>query len=270
MNQHTRGQPRRRGFSRMDALGLVLLLIAVIAILLPALNAGLMRDRALYSIKHMRGIHSGMVMFSSGNKDFYPGFDSNGNPSRKSVAARAGVYGTASTDGRDVVYRLTLLLRGNFFSPEYLLSPFETDPDVTVPQSNVNMLPGRNYSFAMRNIAQIGTKRNEEWRATNNSKAAIISDRNIGGPGSAAGILSTKAQSIHTGKGNGWSGGVIWNDNHGTYETTDQVYTENHRYGVIALDGLFSDVELTDQSIGGADAAMVFKDNVSYHGQTAK
>ncbi len=262
--------PRTRGFSRMDALGLVLLLIAVIAILLPALNAGLMRNRALYSIKHMRGIHSGMVLFGSGSKDFFPGLDSNGRPMSDAIPAGPGEYGTISTDGTSVVYRLTLLLRGNFLAPDYLISPSEIDPRIVPAEYGKDLLPGRHYSFALLNISQQGAHRQGEWRSRNSAQAAILSDRNIGGPGSSGGILSQAAQSLHNNPGEGWRGAVVYNDNHGVFETSDMITTQYVEKGKVDNDGLFSDADITKQGVAGADAAMVFQDNVSYHGQTAR
>lgn len=256
---------RHHGFTLLETVALLFVIALIIAIVLPMLvDRPRRRAAGMHATMHVRGIHSGMVLFAQGCKDAYPGFNSNREPATDSIIARPDAYGTESTDGTSTVYRMAYLLRGNFFSPEYAISPAEIDPDIVPAVPGQNMLPGQNYSYAMLNISNLTAGRNHEWRATNNASAPILSDRNI------ADGVTTDRQSIHTDPDEGWRGSVVYNDNHGVFEITDILKTEYDNQGLITRDSLFADTEITDKGIPTADAAMVFKDNVSYIKQTAK
>lgn len=260
---------RKQGFTLIELLVVISIIALLIGILLPALGSARRTARQMQNSTHVRGIHSGMVLFAQGNKDYFPGIDgSTAALATASVAAATGTYGTGSTTGADVSYRMAVLLRGNYFSPEYMKSPAETEA-VTAPVQGTNWADGKVYSYAMLNIVTIANPRVGEWRNTNNSRAVIVSDRNIGTAASTAASVSTAAQSVHTATGEGWRGSVCYNDNHAVFETTDVVTTEYALKGEIAKDGLFSagETPAASASTTNADAAMVFKTGEVYVGQ---
>lgn len=261
----------KRGFTLIELLVVISIIALLIGILLPALGAARRTARQMQNSTHVRGIHSGMVLFAQGNKDFFPGLTNNGTENTTPIPAGSGIYGTASSSGFDVVYRVAVLLRGNYFSPEYTKSPAETEP-IVIPVGNDPMVAGKHYSFAMLKIDAITANyRNGEWRATNNSRAAVVADRNIGGTGSTTTIVTTP-QSIHSSVGEGWRGSVCYNDNHAVFETSDLIKSEYALKGEVTADGLFSPGESTSTSpaITNADAAFVFHNSTSYSAQNAQ
>ena len=219
---------------------------------------------------HVRGIISGCILYAQGNKEQFPGMRDGGRdttpiPNRNQI-------GFATADGAYPGYRYAVLLNGNFFTPEYAISPAESGKTPVQVGQNINE---NNFSYAMLRLDPF-TKavqgRLDEWRASNNSQAVVISDRNIGGAATAAG-----AQSIRSKVGD-WRGTVVFNDNHVNFETT--LVIEETRYagnpmvtqartGALPGDNLFQD-DLTDPTptaVSGADAAMVYHDTTSYVNQ---
>ena len=262
---------RKRGFTLIELLVVISIIALLIGILLPALGSARRTARQMQSSTHARGIHSGMVLFSQGNKDFFPGFTDSGTENTTVITVSAGVYGTTAASGFEPVYRFAILLRGNYFSPEYTKSPAETEPTV-IPVAGTNMVNGKHYSWALLKIDNVTANyRNGEWRATNTSRAAVVADRNIGGAGSTT-TVATTPQSIHSSVGEGWRGSVCYNDNHAVFETTDVIKTEYALKGEVTADGLFSPGESTAAAtpVTNADAAFVFKDTTSYTAQNAQ
>lgn len=231
--------------------------------LLTEVTSARQHARRMQNGTHVRGIQMGMVLYAQGNRDFYPGLNADGSKATKTVAAIPDqMYGYATADGSHVAYRFAVLLRGNFFSPEYMVSPAETNKGIAVAEVGKNFADGAAYSYALLNISDLKQPRVGEWRATNNSRAAVVSDRNIGGEPSGKG-----AQSIHTNIGEGWRGSVGYNDNHVNFENTDVLINKFAGPEEIAADKLFSEMEKTERGKSGADAAMVFKAGDAYVNQ---
>jgi len=221
--------------------------------------------RAMQDSTHLRGIHTGLVFFASGNKDYYPGVDSNGREAVADVSAKPHEYGFGTAKGRLTAYRMAVLLRANYFPQEYLISPAESNSLVKTPELGKNFADGEAYSYAMLNISDLDAPRAGEWRTTQSSSAAVISDRNIGHGADAA-----TSQSNHTSKGDGWRGAVCYNDNHVQFETTNVIKTEYALKGEVAADNLFADSDIAidnGKQTKNADAAMVFMAGDSYVNQ---
>lgn len=152
-----------------------------------------------------RGIHQGMVIFAQGNNGWFAGLDihGKGNPT--------------------VEERLQILLTGNYFTPQYIISPGETDPTITATTDGIVRVTNHSYALLQLNpgVTFDADKpvadgspyaRRKEWRDTTNPDAPIIADRNIG--------TVTAPQSIWTITPGDWRGSVTHNDNSTSFETS--------------------------------------------------
>ncbi|XAL98274.1 DUF4190 domain-containing protein [Phycisphaeraceae bacterium D3-23] len=200
----------------------------------------------------LRGIHQGLVTFANSNKENFPGLDAKGNILANS-AADTGMSG----DGDTTEARFWILLTGNFFTPEYAISPSETENvteyiEPTAPNIatavEFNAGPGvKNYSYAMLSInGQPGQPptapgRSAEWLQSLNTQAIVMSDRNTGSN------ITTDINSIHSQTPGNWKGSVLWNDNHVAFEQSHYFET---RYG--------SGAAFVDIGNGDADLDHVF------------
>jgi len=73
-----------------------------------------------------------------------------------------------------------------------------------------------------------------EWRATGNSKAIVISDRAVhptGGRSIGGSILDHEIRSLWDLRRNGWEGVLTFNDGHVTFNNNDG-YTESAEYSI--------------------------------------
>ncbi|MEM9414579.1 MAG: hypothetical protein AAGA29_03755 [Planctomycetota bacterium] len=179
----------------------------------------------------LRGIHQGLVTFANSNKEKFPGLDAKGNILADSLAD-TGLSG----DGDTVEARYWILLTANYFTPEYAISPRETDPLVTEYDGDISLNPKpvvwdsqtRHYSYAMLSIdgtpgqPPSASGRYAEWQQSLNTQAIVISDRNTG-PNATTGI-----HSVHSNTPGDWKGSVLWNDNHVAFEQSHYFET---RYG---------------------------------------
>ena len=179
----------------------------------------------------LRGVHQALVTYSNSNKNWFAGLDTRGQD--------AGVT---------VEERFYIMLDGDFFTPGYIVSPYEDDPTISEwPGSGV--VTSRHYSFALLQIPPKGERR-AEWSQTLNSQAVVVADRNTGTSTSTYGYHNARWTSKTTFgcthgqrqpyvKLNHWVGHVVWNDNAHGFETTDTLSTV---YGITqnAQDKLFS------------------------------
>lgn len=221
----------RRAFTLIELLVVISIIALLIAILLPALGAARRAARQMQNSTHLRGIHQGLVAFANSNNEYYPGLDSKG----KMVLA-AQLDGTNS--GQDIEGRYWLLLDQDYFTPEYAISPSETNVVTEYPgggaavEWNAGVGSLKHYSFAMSRWRADTTTglytgaayvnevvRAKEWRSNMNSQSVAMSDRNTG---ANSGSLK---KSIHTEVGE-WEGSVLWNDNHVAFEKTNILTTK--------------------------------------------
>ncbi|MEX2212984.1 MAG: hypothetical protein WD768_02580 [Phycisphaeraceae bacterium] len=226
--------------------------------LLAALGTARRNARQMQSSAQVRGIIQGMNNYAPGNNEFYPGFTSKGKEDQTPIAPGEDNYGVKGKTGHDPAYRYALMLRNSYFSPEYTVSPSETNKSIT-PVSLGGAAPGEvtanNFSFAMLELAT-GKARNQEWMATTNHKAAVVTDRNLG---SDAGRSSG---SVHTDGKAAWRGTVGFNDNHVNFETSnvlDLRYGENNPR--VPFDNLFKTGDAPERATDAADpdAMMTYK-----------
>ncbi len=234
------------GFTLIELLVVISIIALLVGILLPALGAARRAARQGQSNTQVRGIHQSMVMYSQGNRTWYPGFNSRG----ENAAAGAATDPIGTMSGGAVEHRYGVMLGNAYFTGEYAISPAETATKIIWTTQQVT---SANYSFAMIKVSgqdvagpvtnNIG--RREEWRQTLNGQAVIMTDRlrsssladSVGGATAAPIDLS----SIHTDLNSGqWNGSIGWNDNHVKFSSTPEVttkYTANK--GVIEGDQIY-------------------------------
>ncbi len=219
----------RTGFTLIELLVVISIIALLIAILLPALGAARVAASQMVSSTQARGIQQGMVIFSQGNKEWYPGIDSNGDVS-------AAADNRANLHGGNVEARFALLIQGDFVTPDYLIQDRDPQPHEAYDlgdTSSGNRFDIEHYSYAMLANFRGGTSAfnngttakylKKAWRDTNNSQTPIIGDRIV----RVANSQFNRPENYETVWSNGQTGevkfGVAWNDNH-TEFTTEPIF----------------------------------------------
>lgn len=204
-------------------LAIALFVLVLGVVLFMAVMQSSARDRKpTRNSSQLRGIHQGLVTYSTSNKEWFPGINELGEDEAITVEER-----------------FQILIKDEFFTPEYAISPSEIDSDIEPwDPDGGEALSDRHYSYAMLQVPAKEDGRRNEWRLTLNSQAIVISDRNTGTP--------TNPHSIHTDPGHGWAGSVLWNDNHVEFENGDCVFETVYDSGdlnrsdhLFVADGLF-------------------------------
>jgi len=253
---------KKNAFTLIELLVVISIIALLIGILLPALGAARRTARQMQNSTQVRGIHSALVLFAQGNKEYYPGMSSKGAVLAATSNADQDSNGTDIDPGSYVQARFRELYDDNYFTGEYLISPSETKTQFgsgATGATTSDPLTTAHYSYALLDIngqvtgANKGLERKNEWRETSNSEAVVVSDRGID---NTDGTL----KSVHTNPASGtneWRGSVGWNDNHVTFESDQSVDTQ---YGseTTTDDNLFDDAGGTADD---DDAAMGYADN---------
>lgn len=236
---------KRNAFTLIELLVVISIIGLLVAILLPALSAARDVARQMRNTTQVRGIHQGMVVFAQENKGYFPGIvnPSSRNPDAFQQTADTWVAGS-SPAGMMVGGRYTIMLNAGLFTPEYLISPAETDDRVVTwdpTQNNGNS--AYFYSYALPRLAGSNTGtdvveegRFLEWAETLNTEAPVISDRMVAG---SPGTPGTHESLWNEGSPGEWEGSLTYNDGHSGY--TEGTVVKRTRYGtnVTEDDNLF-------------------------------
>ncbi|MEO0477402.1 MAG: hypothetical protein AAF085_15765, partial [Planctomycetota bacterium] len=115
-------------------------------------NAGKRMGHPHRPSSQLRGIHQGLVTFANSNKNKFPGLAPDG-----------------TTINLRVEHRYQILLEGDFFTPEYAISPWETEPITPWEEGEGYAVTAANYSFAMLQLPKNDNGgRRHEWSQTLN------------------------------------------------------------------------------------------------------
>ena len=252
---------------------MIVLVMVVVSFNVPVDAAARRTARRMQNSTQLRGIHQALVTFANANKDQFAGFDSRGQ-----ILANGNETTGNSGDGDTVQARYWILLEGDFFTPEYAISPSEVANVFEARQdgNQVEVIKWdddvKHYSYAMLGIkGNAGQKpdaafkgRGQEWRTTLNTQAIVLTDRNSGTN------ATDQVESIHTGDRGDWQGGVLWNDNHVGFEMYQYFETKygNGRLNVddfdTPTDNLFSS-DADPAGDVGMDALMVIGGDDTVH-----
>ncbi|MEM6853905.1 MAG: prepilin-type N-terminal cleavage/methylation domain-containing protein [Planctomycetota bacterium] len=196
---------QRQGFTLIESVTLLTALSIGGALGAAALTLNGSKEKAMQNSTQLKGIHRSFVVFAQSNKKggndgYFPGL----NP--------AGDLVDGSTEGR-----LQLLLEGNFFTGDDIVSPLENLTSWT-PDRNGEEPPlfPEQHSYAMLRINEplMDDGRRLEWKETLNTAAIVLGDRNTSVPETPRSVWSEGTEHED------WAGGVTRNDNSTSFETS--------------------------------------------------
>lgn len=266
--------PRRQaGFTLYELLIVMVAIAVILATQIPTQAASRRTARRMQNSTQLRGIHQALVTFANSNKNRFAGLTSNGE-----VLPDSDETTGSSGRGDFVQARFWILLDGDFFTPEYAISPSEIGKITEYQHGNDHvsapvMWNGatKHYSYAFldihadpnnaKQVAKDAAGRGAEWSQTLNSQAIVVSDRNIG-KNATDGVMS-----IHTDDPGDWRGSVLWNDNHVGFESTHFFVTKYANgqlhadpFGGNGSDNLYAS-DNDPNGLAGVDALMVKADH---------
>ena len=109
-----------RGFTIIELLVVIAIIILIAALLLPALGKAFRSAHSTEDKTQVRGIHSAMMLFASGNESKFP---------RPSVVAKNYediLHDTTDTTGN----LMSFMIARGYFNTDLVISPVETNPNI--------------------------------------------------------------------------------------------------------------------------------------------
>jgi len=227
----------RRGFTLIELLVVISIIALLIAILLPALGEARRAAQQLQSSTQQRGIHQGFVIYANDNKELYPGVEqATGSYADRFVdqndidTIRSG----GTNAGRSTTSRVAIACDEQLFTPDYAISPAETNPDVQrweedqqYRHNNDHLTSYAFSKFIEANVSAGENGRLAEWRSTANGRAIVIGDR-----ATRMGEWNNPDtyQSLWSKGEPGWLGTVVFNDN-STFLSYDKTVEDTNYNG---------------------------------------
>jgi prepilin-type N-terminal cleavage/methylation domain-containing protein len=252
---------RRAGFTLIELLVVISIIVLLLALLLPALMGARRSVRQNQNATRMKSLYDGMRTYAGGNRDQFPGLDSQGNIV---PAADIGLpTDPPNQDGATPVARIALLFRGGFIQPEDAINPIDSAVTPYRPGGGgagtaVSIKTVGNFSYAMLRFGTAAqTGRSLAWSRDVNARAILLSDRNTGSGNGSTGLPKISSVWEEFDGGN-WTGNIAWGDGRVTFDTTHIRSTQYPTSAAVTEnDNLFDN----DQSANGgqqSDAGMIY------------
>lgn len=211
----------RRVFSLSDLVGLLILGVIGVSIFGPVWGDMFGRRRTCgHRSTQVRGIQQGFVLFSNSNNSFYPGYTSDGTDDFAAITASVTDFGCNALTDDDIGKIYAVMLTGEYFTPEYIVSPSDNLVPARAPSVNALIKPkidNTSYSYALLDMNDSPSVRRGEWKDTNNSQAPMVADP-------SSDIRPMLSVTYHTdvfwmaNSDTDYQGNIAWNDNHVTFE----------------------------------------------------
>jgi hypothetical protein len=250
---------RRNGMTWTDVMVAVGIVAGLVAVALPVLGSMRREARKANNAMQLRGVHQGMVVWTQSSKRgppwqtfSFPGLQWDAERTPEPNGPGTGYSG----DGTHPAARLWLMMEGNFFTPEYVISPIDTarTPLPYLDHSATPTVKYHHYSYAMLNLTGTENER-AEWGETLNKAAVVLSDRAIGSGVADIESLWTRAGGGEAGR---WEGHIVKNDNHVQWGDRSTGLSTQYGGGVLnGDDDLFADDAAAD------DGFLVHRDEVT-------
>jgi len=248
---------RHNAFTLIELLVVISIIALLIAILLPALSSARQSARAMQSNTQIRGIQQGMFVYAQSNKTWYPGMDRYEFLADDALTDASKIKGYNANDattptraGGDVAARYVICVRDDLFTPEYLISPLETNTLIEpwedgVIYKTVSFIS----SYALPRIRgnnQMSVGRAREWSDNANASAIVVTDRLFRNTGATPAVVSADASTHYslqsTKQAGKWTGGITFNDNHvETVQSSELDQSLSYaNYKTVGPDNIFS------------------------------
>lgn len=213
----------RRIFSLSDVVAMVVCVVVLGGVVFPDMFVVRRHSRCsrrLQNGSQVRGIHQSLVLYSNSNNGYYPGYNSDGTDDFAPIAATVTDFGANALTDDDLSKVYAILLTGEYFTPEYIVSPADMLTPLNGSSISAAVKPTIDntvYSYAFLDMNNSPSERRFQWKDANGSQAPIVADP-------SSDIRPLPFVTYHSdvpAPGNSdldYEGNIGWNDNHVTFE----------------------------------------------------